>query len=194
MPGEKMNDYRDNADTELIEMINKKGYVPHDIFEEIVYRYKDHVYMLALKKLNNQVDAQDATQEVFIRAYHGLLKFRQDSSLKTWLSVIAGNVCLSIMLTEKNKLWKYHVSLDGDTDVENIYNSIFSQKQEILFWKRVGEILRKMYTDYRKIFILKYFKNYSLKLLAIKVHSTFTAIKMKVKRAKDQFVTIFMRG
>ncbi|GAB4377147.1 MAG: RNA polymerase sigma factor RpoE [Calditrichia bacterium] len=163
-------------------------------FNEIVRRYKDYLYSVALNKLQNTEDAQDAMQETFIRAYHGLKNFRGDSELKTWLTVIVGNVCLSIILTNKRKLWKYHVTLDGQADLENIYLSLISQQEEFDFWRKIGEILRKIFMSYRKVFILRYFKDYTFQALALRIKSTVGAVKMKVKRAKDQFFRIFMRG
>lgn len=162
-------------------------------FAEIVRRYKDYVYGLTFNKLNNREDAEDAVQETFIRIFHGIHKFRMESELKTWITVIAGNVCLSLLLSNKQKFWKYHVLLDGDVDLENLQAMLVSRKEEYNFWRKVGEILKKMYLNYRKVFIFKYFKNFSIKDISEKIRATIAAAKMRIKRAKDQFIWIFVK-
>jgi RNA polymerase sigma-70 factor (ECF subfamily) len=61
-------------------------------FDELMGRYRDRVYRLAYHMLWNEHEADDAAQEVFVRAYCHLNKFRGDSSFFTWLYRIAKNV------------------------------------------------------------------------------------------------------
>jgi len=60
-------------------------------FDELVERYHLPVYHLAYRLTQNQADAEDLTQEVFLRAYRGLVGFRRASAVKTWLFQIAIN-------------------------------------------------------------------------------------------------------
>jgi RNA polymerase sigma-70 factor (ECF subfamily) len=138
--------------------------------------------------LHNVEDAEDAAQEVFVRVYFGANKFRFESEFKTWLTQITINVSLTMILSNKRKFWKNFVSADGDVDVETIYRSTFTTGQEENFWDIVGQVLHKMIHQYRKVFIFKYFKNLSLKSISTKIESTINATKMKLKRAKDQFI------
>lgn len=163
-------------------------------FTELVRRYKDYVYSLAVSKLLNLQDAEDATQETFLRIFHGLGSFRMESELKTWITVITGNVCLTMVLSEKRKFWKYHVTLDGDADLESLCTSLVSKEQEFHFWRKIGSVLHDMFKNYRKVFIFKYFKNLAIKLIAEKINSTLAAAKMRVNRAKNQFIKIFLRS
>ncbi|NTV51598.1 MAG: sigma-70 family RNA polymerase sigma factor [Candidatus Firestonebacteria bacterium] len=61
-------------------------------FDELMLRYRDRVYRLAYHMLWNEQEADDAAQEVFVRAYCHLKKFRGDSGFFTWLYRIAKNV------------------------------------------------------------------------------------------------------
>ena len=61
-------------------------------FDELVRRYKDRVYHVAYRFLGNHEDAQDATQEAFVRAYQGIHTFRGSARVYTWLYSIVGNV------------------------------------------------------------------------------------------------------
>lgn len=61
-------------------------------FDELLRRYRDRVYRLTYHMLWNEHEAEDAAQEVFVRAYCHLKKFRGDSNFFTWLYRIAKNV------------------------------------------------------------------------------------------------------
>jgi len=62
-------------------------------FEQLVRRHGQFVYNLALRTLNNQQDAEDMTQETFIRVLQSLTTFRGDSQFRTWLYRIVTNLC-----------------------------------------------------------------------------------------------------
>jgi RNA polymerase sigma-70 factor (ECF subfamily) len=64
-------------------------------FDLIVERNRRSVYQLCYRFVGNHEDASDLTQDVFLRAYRGLSKFRGQSSLSTWLYRIGVNVCLN---------------------------------------------------------------------------------------------------
>ncbi len=162
-------------------------------FDVLVRRHKEYVFRIALNKLENAEDAEDAVQETFVRAFFGLHQFRLESTFKTWITRIVLNVCLTMVLSQKRKFWRSLISLNGDPDVENIYDSLLTSQQEKGFWSTVGNVLRKMFTEYRKIFILRYFKNESLDHLCTRLQSTLGAVKMRIQRAKHQFIAV-LRG
>jgi RNA polymerase sigma-70 factor (ECF subfamily) len=66
-----------------------------EAFDRLVERYQRDVYRLCYRYVNNHHDASDMAQEVFLRAYRALEKFRGDSAFSTWLYRIAVNTCLS---------------------------------------------------------------------------------------------------
>lgn len=66
-----------------------------EAFETLVRRHAPVVYGLSLRLLGNGEDAQDATQDAFLRAWRSLRTFRGGSSFRTWLYRIAANRCLN---------------------------------------------------------------------------------------------------
>src|SRR5437868_2681490 len=64
-------------------------------FDVIVERHRRSVYQLCYRFVGNHEDASDLSQDVFLRAYRGLRRFRGQSSLSTWLYRIGVNVCLN---------------------------------------------------------------------------------------------------
>jgi len=62
-------------------------------FDEIVERYQHKIYGYVKRLVGNETDAEDITQEVFLKALNSLHRFREESSLQTWLFRIATNLC-----------------------------------------------------------------------------------------------------
>ena len=66
-----------------------------EAFDEIVRRHRRHVYLLCFRFVSNHEDAADLAQDVFVRAFKGLGRFKHESSLGTWLYRITVNTCLN---------------------------------------------------------------------------------------------------
>jgi RNA polymerase sigma-70 factor (ECF subfamily) len=66
-----------------------------EAFDLIVERHRRSVYLLCYRFVGNHEDASDLSQDVFVRAYKGLQRFRGQSSLGTWIYRIGVNVCLN---------------------------------------------------------------------------------------------------
>lgn len=65
-----------------------------EAFDEIVAHYKDGIYNYIWRMISNRDDVEDLTQEVFVRAYSSIKKFRSEANLRTWLYKIASNLCI----------------------------------------------------------------------------------------------------
>jgi RNA polymerase sigma-70 factor, ECF subfamily len=66
-----------------------------EAFDQVVARHRRGVYHLCFRFTHNHEDAADLSQDVFVRAFKGLARFKGDASLSTWLYRIAVNVCLN---------------------------------------------------------------------------------------------------
>ena len=102
--------------TEEIELIKNAQYGDMASFEKLIYSYDRNVLSLAYSYINDQDDAKDIYQEVFLRVFKGLKKFEFRSEFSTWLYRITVNVALTYK-TKKNKY--SYASLDEEnTDAE----------------------------------------------------------------------------
>jgi RNA polymerase sigma-70 factor (ECF subfamily) len=98
-------------------------------FRQIVDQYDRKVYRHAFSMLGNREDAEEATQDVFLRVHKALYRFRGESSLSTWIYRITVNVCAPRVLRHSRKM----VSIDdpeqtaardlpdGDENPEGLY-------------------------------------------------------------------------
>ena len=159
------------SDTDLIIQAQKGN---QNAFEELVYRYDRNVLSVALKYANNEDDAKDLYQEVFIRVYRGLRNFRFQSEFSTWLFRITTNVCLTYKSRSKEHL---RVSIDRsfDDDEQEISSSpelVYegSSPEEISSGTNIGEIVNdaveSLSPKQRMTFILKHYEGYKIREIA----------------------------
>lgn len=124
-------------------------------FEALYRLHVDRVYGLSKKLLSNQVDAEDACQEVFIKAWKKLTAFDEQSSFATWLYRITSNECIDRL--RKRTLW--HEESVGASD-DNVYeNKTINEDHE-------GEIglnraLQQLGDKARAVVVLHEFLGYS---------------------------------
>ena len=111
--------HRPLTDTSLVERCRTND---EAAFNEVVARYKTKIYNYIYRMTGSSDDAEDLTQEVFIRMYTSIDSFRSQSSLNTWLFRIAGNLCIDRFRRSKNRTAAY--SLDdpiGDSEGETTH-------------------------------------------------------------------------
>jgi len=124
-----------------------------------VRTHQKFVFSTAMRYLKNREDAEDASQEVFIKALRNLKNFRGDSNIKTWLYRITSNLCSNILRKQKlRNMFSY-----GD-DREDFYDiadgNISAQKKleieefENKFLNSLNELPKKQ----RETFALRYFE------------------------------------
>lgn len=108
-------------DAELVRRFNEGE---ESAFIEIMNRYREKIFGITLALLRNRSDAEEITQDTFIRAHRGLANFRGDSSLATWLHRIAVNLA-------RNRYWYFfrrrrHATLSLDCPLGDEGDSTFT--------------------------------------------------------------------
>ena len=99
-------------DIEIVEKV-LKGDI--DAFSEIIEKYEKMVYNLSYRIFNNTSDAEDMTQEAFMKIYKNLNKCQGKQSIKTWVYTITYNTCIDEVRKKKGK---NNISLDMDIEGE----------------------------------------------------------------------------
>jgi RNA polymerase sigma-70 factor (ECF subfamily) len=82
-------------------------------FDRLVLKYRSRIVELAMRYTRNRADAEDATQETFIKAYRGLSHFRSDSAFYTWLYRIASNCARNLLKTRRRDSIKNAIDFSG---------------------------------------------------------------------------------
>ena len=77
--------------------INRVKQGDKEAYTWVVNAYKDMVYTICLRMLTNEVDAEEAAQEVFVKVYRSIQGFQEKAKFSTWLYRIAYNHCISVI-------------------------------------------------------------------------------------------------
>lgn len=102
---------------EDLALVNRARKEDSSAYDELIHRYQERIYATVYHMTSNHEDANDLTQETFIKAYRALHSFKGDSSFYTWIYRIAVNKTINFLKTRKNRV---HMSLnDLDFNAEN---------------------------------------------------------------------------
>jgi RNA polymerase sigma-70 factor, ECF subfamily len=152
-------------------------------FEELVYRYDRHVLGIAKSFRNNDEDAKDIYQEVFIRVYRGLKSFQFKSEFSTWLFRITTNVCITHQSRKKNydSIDKeIYADEDGTTTLaDTLTNNNPTDNLAVGsdLSKLINSALNYLPPQQKMVFTLKYFQEYKIREIAEMMQCSEGAVK-----------------
>lgn len=155
----------------------------------IVTTYKGFVYATVFRYLGDYDDAQDVTQEVFIKVLDNLHKFKKNSSLKTWLYRIAANAAINHQ--RKMKLTRLFVRNDS-TVYENITEEPNESKQQIDHeaFKADFEIaIQKLPKKQRETFVLRYYEKLTYEQISTMLGTSVGGLKANYFQACKKLAT-----
>lgn len=145
-------------------------------FNELYARHADAVFRRCMLLLASRSDAEDVSQQVWVKAHFHLDRFRSDASHATWLFRIATNECLNFMRARKD------VSR-GDVDVRlTVPDHADAANSKI----DVTNLLSGVSNEERALLVMKYLDGYSYREIADMTGSGESAVKMRVKRLKER--------
>jgi len=167
-------------------------------FREIVNRHKRNIYYLALSMTANHHDAEDISQEVFIKAFRSLKGFRGKSQLGSWLYRIAVNACLD------RKKAKFPTVLDycesGVLDEAGNGAGAGGAQQDnpelhveaVQIARHIEEALKSLTVRERTVFILRHYNDLPLKdvaeILSISIGTVKSLLFRAVKKLQKELL------
>jgi RNA polymerase sigma-70 factor (ECF subfamily) len=145
--------------------------------EQLVATHKQPLFVLCFGILGHTDDAEDAVQEVFLRALAGLPRFRGDASFRTWLFRIALNLCLNWKRDQRpTETW--------DEACPPAARAVSSPEQMAIEQLRLTEALGQLPTEQRAIFLLKVVEGWSLAEIALAVGWNRIRVKNELAKAR----------
>jgi RNA polymerase sigma-70 factor (ECF subfamily) len=175
-----LTDSREETDISLMGLIRKGD---AKAFELLVARHQRTVYNLALRFLHDAEDAEDVTQDVFIRVYKGAATYTPDAKFTTWLYTIVRNLCFNVLRSRRQAVI---VSVDDETlpelparDDDPVERITRQQVRE-----KVTRAVSKLPENMRLAVILSKYHGLSYDEIAGIMGCSVNAIKLRVHRAK----------
>jgi RNA polymerase sigma factor (sigma-70 family) len=163
------------AENELIDQVLAGK---EDSYASLVDEYKSYAYTIAFKILNNRSDAEEASQDAFIKAFHYLKNFNRQARFSTWLYRIVFNTAVSYKRKNKQTLSsiEYH---DKAADSEN---SLEKDDRQVF----VSKAMDHLNEADRLAIQLYYIKEFSLEEVAKMMGQNMNTLKVRVHRARQR--------
>jgi RNA polymerase sigma-70 factor (ECF subfamily) len=164
-------------------------------YDAMVTRYYDRIFARVSQLLNNKQDAEEVTQDAFIRAHRGLDNFRGDASFSTWLYQIATNLA-------HNRYWYWFrrkrdqsisldqpLSDDASLTLENVMPCASENPAEAVvtqeFVDRVSDCMQSLNEKHKEVLILRNVKNLTYDEIAQQLEISVGTVKSRIARARE---------
>lgn len=170
-------------------------------FDHLVLRYQDKIFSLCYWYLGDYHEADDAAQDIFLKAYSSLGKFRRESSFSTWLHRIAVNTCKNKCKSLAFRFRKKTESIDSYGDapgIEHIKHSgsgmadtvgspadLLEQKEKM---KHIRRAIEALAPGKRTLVVLRDIEGLSYEELAAVTGLKLGTVKSKLARARADLV------
>lgn len=158
--------------------------------EIIINRWEKQIYSLAKRMLANHEDAEDATQEIFLKLFTKMHTFNGDSSFKTWLYSVALNMIKDHRRSQmrRNTLINIKSSQDETEEMDRKDEKIpdpFEQTHKKQFQEKLKESLCKLPEKQRVILILKEYNDLTFEEISDIVNCPVSTVKSRLYKGLD---------
>ena len=147
-------------------------------FEQIVRRHQAAVYRVGLRMLGSRADAEDVTQDTFVRAWRSLDRFRAQSALNTWLYRIVTRRCLDAIAARRATEQLDAASSESGADEPA---GIVEQREQL---EAVTRAIAGLPAEQRAALVLREFEGLSYDELADVLGTSVASIKGRLHRAR----------
>ena len=149
-------------------------------FEFLIEKFKNSVFTVCYRTIGNIEDAKDISQDTFIDVYMKLKTLQDPQKFSAWINKIAVNKCLNF-LRKKEALYVF----------SEVYPSVSNDRDKDLVERdTINFLLSKLSPDYRIVFILFYIEDKTIKEIATILEITESAVKMRLKRAREKLKSL----
>lgn len=174
-----------------LELVARANNGDQKAYAELMTRYKDAIYFMLLKMINNKTDAEDLTIEAFGKAFKNLSQYSPHYAFSTWLFKIASNNCIDYLRKKRSNV----ISIDRnfvdakDTEPQVQLRDETPDPEENLIRSQKAVLMRtivqKLKPRYRTLIELRYFKEYSYEEISKELGLPLGTVKAQLFRARE---------
>lgn len=166
-------------------------------YTELMSRYRDAIYFMILKMINNTSDAEDLTIEAFGKAFKKIDQYSPSFAFSTWLFKIASNNCIDFLRKKKTRQISIvsnqtddngmsdgineETSMSIQSDLPDPEESLIKDQKKVL----LRELVDTLKPRYRNLVELRYFKEYSYEEIADEMDIPIGTVKAQLFRARE---------
>ena len=173
-------------------VIRAVEYSDQKAYAELMTRYRDSIYFMLLKMVNNKDDADDLTIEAFGKAFKRLSQYTPNYAFSTWLFKIASNNCIDFIRRKKNNttfsIDKTYANDEGGEISVDLKSTMLDPEEKVIKKQKIKlmhEIVEKLKPRYRELIELRYFQEYSYEEIAVKLAIPIGTVKAQLFRARE---------
>lgn len=152
-----------------------------EAFEELLVKYESKIYNTCFYMLKNKDDAMDAAQEVCIKIYKSINRFKGESKFSTWVYRITYNTCIDYLKKRKDEI-SYDDVISIEIHSENRVDNIIESKELKLELKRC---ILNLSNDFRTIIMLRDINGLSYQEIAQILNIEVGTVKSRISRARE---------
>lgn len=160
-------------------------------FSELMDKYKDPIYFMLLKMVNNNDDAEDLTLEAFGKAFNRLNQYTPNFAFSTWLFKIATNNCIDFLRKKKKNV----MSIDNRVSNKDGEEYMFEIKSEGMTPEQIAmndqkiqlmrQYVKKLKPRYQTLVEMRYFKEFSYDEISEEMKLPLGTVKAQLFRARE---------
>ena len=159
-------------------------------FDILYSRYSSKIFGKCLTLLRDEFKAQDATQDIMMKILLNLNKFSGNSKFSTWVYSITYNFCIdTIRKSKKDK----SILMDDVSMISDVVDEVSDKFLLEVKLERLKKILEMINVEDKSILLMKYMDGLSIKDIASIKNKSESAVKMKIKRAKEKFMKVYKK-
>jgi RNA polymerase sigma-70 factor (ECF subfamily) len=168
------------------EIINRVLRGEPSLYADLVKRYQNFVFTIALRYTPAREDAEEIAQDVFVKAYRSLADFRGHSKFSTWLYTIVTTTCITFL--RKKKLEVHSLDNEKVFEAADSQNSAFraNQVEQKSKAQMVNQAIKLLSTDDARIITLFYQGEQSLEEIGQIIGAEPNTVKVKLHRARQR--------
>lgn len=189
------NPLGETADDELIALCQKRGLRDERPFRELWRRHYLSVWRTCYRFFPHEDDAEDLSQEVFLKAFHALRSFEGRSTFKTWITRIALNTCQNELRRRKSRAEQYADQIEGEEEDRFATNSpsVESQVATNLLMEQLTAAIQQLDPEEWQVIFLKDVEGRGYREIASDLNIGMSAAKMRVQRTRLKLMRL-MQG
>jgi RNA polymerase sigma factor (sigma-70 family) len=158
-------------------------------FAQLLSRYKDPIYFMLVKMVNNRDDAEDLTLEAFGKAFKNLYQYSPSYAFSTWLFRIASNNCIDFLRKKKGVYVSIEKTFGQNENNERVKlksKELNPEEKLIRIQKAIllRKVVRRLKPGYEILVELRYFREYSYEEIAKELNLPLGTVKANLFRAR----------
>ena len=180
-----------SAEPQLTQLVEKAREGNRLAFDQLIDRYQRDIYRMIYYRIQRQMDAEDLTQDVFVRAYRSIPRLREPQRFRSWLYTIAVNRVNDYLRKKRvrsifkssDEGYEIHPEADEHREKPEALEQVLKED----FWRQVNRIAKKLSRMEREVFMLRFMDDLNIAEIAQILKKSESTVKTHLYRALAKF-------